>query len=258
MDLFVDLFRQQSMFESVGASLIAFSLFLVRMLAFTHFAPIFSHKSVPSHVRIVLSFMITTMVSTRLMEVPVPEDGYALLYVILVNFILGFIMGFTANILFITIVAGGEMMDASMGFSAAQTFDPGLNSQTTIIGKFFNVLSIVLFFYIGGPEMLLQGLSESVDTFPIYASTLDINIEKIISLCGNIINMGFLLVSPVVLTILVNDIVLGLISRAAPQINAFQISFTIKPSIGVTTLLLILPLFFRTVINFFSHANALF
>ena len=167
-------------------------------------------------------------------------------------------MGFTANILFVTVVAGGEMMDASMGFSAAQTFDPALNAQTTIIGKFFNVLSIVIFFFIGGPEMLLQGLSESVDSFSIYAGNLDINVNKIIALCGNIINMGFLLVSPIIITILVNDIVLGLISRAAPQINAFQISFTIKPSIGVITLLMILPLFFSAVMNFFSHVNSLF
>ena len=257
MDLFTDLFRQ-NLFEGLGASLIAFSLFLVRMLAFTHFAPIFSHKSVAAHVRIVMSFLITTMMAPRLMDIPVPEEGYAMIFAILINFLLGFIMGFTANILFITVVAGGEMMDASMGFSAAQTFDPALNAQTTIIGKFFNVLSIVIFFFIGGPEMLLQGLADSVDGFSIYASNLDINVDKIVTLCGNIINMGFLLVSPVVITILINDLVLGLISRAAPQINAFQISFTIKPSIGVLTLLMILPLFFSAVMNFFSHVNSLF
>ncbi len=257
MDLFTDLFRQNQ-FSAMGASLIAVSLFLVRMLAFTHFAPIFSHKSVPSHVRIVLSFMMTVMMSSRLMDLPVPTEGYALFTAILINFMLGFIMGFTANILFITVVAGGEMMDSAMGFSSAQTFDPGLNTQTTIFGKFFNVLSIVVFFYIGGPEILLQGLSNSVDGFSIYASALDVNIDKIISLCGNIINMGFLLVSPIVITILVNDLVLGLISRAAPQINAFQISFTIKPTIGIITLIMILPLFFRTLINFFSHVKSLF
>ena len=257
MDLFTDLFRH-NIFEGMGASLIAFSLFLVRMLAFTHFAPIFSHKSVASHVRIVMSFMMTAMMSPVLMQTPVPEVGYSLVFAVLVNFILGFIMGFTVNILFITVVAGGEMMDSAMGFSAAQTFDPALNSQTTIIGKFFNLLSIVIFFYIGGPEMLLQGLADSASSFPIYAAELDINVFKIVTLCGNIINIGFMLVSPIIITILVNDLVLGLISRAAPQINAFQISFTIKPSIGVITLLLILPLFFRAVMNFFSNANALF
>jgi len=257
MDLFTDLFRQ-NVFEGIGASLIAFSLFLVRMLAFTHFAPIFSHKSVPSHVRIVLAFLITAMMSPTLMQVPIPPEGYSMIVAVLVNFLLGFIMGFTVNLLFITVVAGGEMMDSAMGFSAAQTFDPALNAQTTIIGKFFNVLSIVIFFYIGGPEILLQGLADSATSFSIYASSLDINVDKIITLCGNIINMGFSLVSPIVITILVNDLVLGLISRAAPQINAFQISFTIKPSIGVITLLMILPLFFRAVINFFSHAGSLF
>lgn len=201
---------------------------------------------------------MTAMMSPILMKIPVPEEGYALIFALLVNFTLGFIMGFTANILFVTVVAGGEMMDASMGFSAAQTFDPGLNAQTTILGKFFNLLSVVVFFYIGGPELLLEGLAQSATSFSIYASALDVNVNKIISLCGNIINMGFLLVSPVVLTILINDLVLGLISRAAPQINAFQISFTIKPTIGVMTLLLILPLFFKALVNFLSHAGSLF
>ncbi len=257
MDLFADLFRQ-NVFASMGSSLIGFSLFLVRMLAFVHFAPILSHKSVPSHVRIVLSFLMTAMMSPKLFDMPVPEEGYSLFFVIFINFIIGFIMGFTANILFITVVAGGEMMDAAMGFSSAQTFDPALNTQTTIFGKFFNVLSIVIFFYIGGPEFLLQGLANSVDSFSVYSSGFDINVNKIITMCGNIINMGFVLASPVVLTILVNDIVLGLISRTAPQINAFQISFTIKPSIGSITLILIMPLFFTALINFFSRINSLF
>ncbi len=257
MDLFTDLFRQ-NVFEGIGYNILAVSLFLVRMLAFTHFAPIFSHKSVPSHVRIVLAFLMTTMVSPRLQEIPLPEDGYSLIFAILINFLLGFIIGFTANILFITVVAGGEMMDASMGFSAAQTFDPALNTQTTILGKFMNTLSIVIFFYIGGPEILLQGLVNSVDTFSIYMTDIDINVPKIITMCGNIINMGFILVSPIVITILINDLVLGLISRAAPQINAFQISFTVKPSVGVITLLLILPLFFRALINFFSNTGSLY
>ena len=257
MELFTDL-MQQNPLASMGISLQAISLLLVRLLAFNHFAPIFSHKSIPAHVRIALSFLLMTMLAPKALAEPIPEEGYSLVFAILSNFLLGFIMGFTANLLFITVVAGGEMMDASMGFSAAQTFDPALNSQTTIIGKFFNVLSIVVFFYIGGPEMLIGGLANSVDNFSIYMTEIDINVPKIIKMCGDIINMGFVLVSPIVITILVNDIVLGLISRAAPQINAFQISFTIKPSIGVITLLMILPLFMSALVNFFSSINGLF
>ena len=64
--------------------------------------------------------------------------------------------------------------------------------------------------------------------------------------------MGFIVVSPIVLTILLNDLILGLISRASPQINAFQISFTIKPMLGLAIFIMILPLYFRGLINLLS------
>jgi flagellar biosynthetic protein FliR/FlhB len=171
---------------------------------------------------------------------------------------MGFVMGFMANILFTIMVAGGEMMDASMGFSSAQMFDPSLGSQTTIFGRFMSMLSVVVFFAVGGPEMLLQGLSNSFEAFSIFNPNVSLNIPKIIHLSGDIIRMGFVIVSPIVLTILVNDLILGLLSRASPQINAFQISFTIKPVLGILILMLILPMFFSTVANIFTSASRLY
>ena len=257
MDLFTGLFRQE-LFSEFGYSVIAVSLVLTRMLAFVHFAPVFSHKSVPAHAKIGMAFLITTMLAPQALDTVIPEDGYSLLYAIGMNFIFGFITGFTANLLFTIVVAGGEMMDAAMGFSAGQMFEPSLGGQTTIIGRFMSMVSIVVFFYVGGPEMLLQGMSNSLESFPIYAMDFDINVFKIIHLTGQIISMGFIIVSPIVLTILVNDIVLGLVSRASPQINAFQISFTIKPSIGVLIWMLIMPLFFSGVANLLSSTSKLF
>lgn len=257
MDLFSNLFRQE-LFAELGYSVIAVSLLLTRLLAFVHFAPVFSHKSVPAHARIGLAFLITTMLAPQALETPIPDDGYSLLFVVILNFLMGFIMGFTTNLLFTIVVAGGEMMDAAMGFSSGQMFDPSLGGQTTIIGRFMSMLSIVVFFSVGGPEMLLEGVANSLDSFPIYSTSLDINVFRIIHLTGQIISMGFIIVSPVVLTILVNDIVLGLVSRASPQINAFQISFTIKPSIGVLVWLLIMPLFFSGVANLFTSTSKMF
>jgi flagellar biosynthesis protein FliR len=120
------------------------------------------------------------------------------------------------------------------------------------------MLSVVVFFAVGGPEMLLQGLSNSFEAFSIFNPNVSLNIPKIIHLSGDIIRMGFVIVSPIVLTILVNDLILGLLSRASPQINAFQISFTIKPVLGILILMLILPMFFSTVANIFTSASRLY
>lgn len=257
MELFTDLYKQ-NLFANLAFSILGPSLLLVRILAFMHFAPVFSHKSVPSHARIAMSIFLTVLLYPKLAEQVIPTEGFSMIYSIMANFALGFVMGFTANILFTIITAGGEMMDASMGFSAAQTFDPSLGSQTTILGKFFGMLAVVIFFSVGGPEMLIQGLANSIDSFSVFNPILSINVDKIIHLSGDIIRMGFILVSPVVLTILINDLVLGLISRAAPQINAFQISFTIKPCIGILIWLLIMPLFFTGISNLFTSSSRLF
>ncbi len=257
MDLFVNLFRH-NLFEQMGGAVVGLGLVMVRILAFMHFAPIFSHKSVPATARIGMTILLTAMLSSRAFAAPVPPEGFSLLFAILVNFTLGFVMGFMSNILFTMVVAGGEMMDAAMGFSSAQMFDPSLGGQTTIFGRFMSMLSVVVFFAVGGPEMLLQGLSNSFESFSIFDPNIKLNIPKIIHLTGDIIRMGFVIVSPIVLTILVNDLILGLLSRASPQINAFQISFTIKPVLGIIIFILILPMFFTTVANLFTSASRLY
>ena len=160
--------------------------------------------------------------------------------------------------MFSIVTAGGEMMDSSMGFSSAQIFDPASGAQTTLIGRFMSSLAIVIFFIVRGPERLIAGLYKSFEIFPLYGAEINYGVDKVISLTGDIISMGFVIISPVVLTILLNDLILGLISRASPQINAFQISFTIKPSLGSIVLILILPLFMGGMFNLFSSASRYF
>jgi len=257
MELFVNAFRH-SFFGDIGLSILAASLVLVRILSFVHFAPVFSHKSVPAYVRIIFAFLLTNLIADYVVVQEIPKEGYSLVYAIMVNIVLGFIMGFVSNLMFTTVVAGGEMMDSAMGFSAAQTFDPSLGSQTTIMGKFMGMLSIVVFFQVRGFEIMLEVLTNSFTRFSLYDPIMNINIAKIIHLSGDIINMGFLIVSPIVITILITDLVLGLISRAAPQINAFQISFTVKPTIGALIWLIIMPLFFTGLANLFLSPSRYF
>ena len=186
---------------------------MVRVLAFLHMAPVFSHKSVNNLSRIGIGLFLTyIMLGTVEMQAP-PEEGYFLPYAIIMNIVFGIVMGFVAKLMFNTITAGGEMMDSSMGLSSGQMFDPSLGSQTTIMGRFMGMLSIVIFFTVGGPEMLIEAIQNSLESFDVYAPSLVINPYRIIHLTGDIITMGFMMVSPVVLTILVNDLVLGLISR---------------------------------------------
>lgn len=257
MLLFANLF-QQELLTQLGEWVVGYSLVFSRIIAFLHTAPVFSHKSFTSMERIGFGVLLSFIFLNSLEAPTPPAEGYYYPYALLLNITLGLIIGFVANLMFATVVAGGEMMDSSMGFSSGQLFDPSLGSQTTIIGRFMSILSIVVFFAVKGPEMLIQGLYNGLQSFNLYDPNISLDIGRLISLTGDIIEMGFIIVSPIVLTILVNDLVLGLVSRASPQINAFQISFTVKPSIGSIIFILTLPLFFSVLMNFFTDPSRLF
>jgi type III secretion protein SpaR/YscT/HrcT len=253
----VDLF-ERDMISMQADWVLAATLIFVRIITFLHVCPIFGHKSFSSLSRIALGILLTAVSLDVLEYQKVPLEGFSLTFVLFQNVVLGFLIGFLVSLAFATITAGGEMMDSSMGFSSGQIFNPSTGSQTTIMGNFMNIFTIVVFFAIGGPEMLLEGLFKSFHSFPLYEMNLSFNVDKFIHLTGEVISMGFILVSPIVLTILINDLVLGLISRASPQINAFQISFTIKPTIGVIMFLITLPLFMSSLANFLSSPSRFF
>lgn len=257
MELLAKFFRQE-IFSHINESLVVASLIFVRVLAFLHTAPVFGHKSISSLCRIGLGIFVTLLLMSAAEAQTPPKEGYYLPFVVMVNVALGLLMGFVTSLLFRIVQAGGEMMDAAMGFSSGQMFDPSIGAQTTIMGRFMTMLSVVVFFSVSGPERILQGLYNSIKSLPLYSPNIAFDVTKIIQLTGDIIEMGFIIVSPVVLTILVNDLVLGLVSRASPQINAFQISFTVKPTIGLIIFLLVLPLFFSSMANLFSSTSRLF
>ncbi len=256
MELLAGFFRQAAL-SSANEYVIASSLVLVRILAFLHMAPIFGHKGISLLTRIGLSIFLTMIILNSIDLPSPPSAGYYLPWAVLVNVSLGLLIGFVAKLMFETVVSGGEMMDSSMGFSSAQTFDPHSGAQTTIMGKFMSSLAIVVFFFVHGPERLIESLYKSFSSVNIYAPSFSVDALRIVHLVGDIISMGFIIVSPIILTIMVGDIILGLISRASPQINAFQISYTIKPSIGVIVFLLIMPLFFMGLFNFFGNSGRL-
>ena len=253
-----DLFFGNEILSGMGEWIISATLIFTRIVSFVHMAPVFSNKSVFSMVRIAFSLILAFIFFDIHPAINLPEEGYYLPFIIFLNVVIGLMIGYISRLMFSIVTAGGEMMDSSMGFSSAQIFDPASGAQTTLIGRFMSSLAIVIFFIVRGPERLIAGLYKSFEIFPLYGAEINYGVDKVISLTGDIISMGFVIISPVVLTILLNDLILGLISRASPQINAFQISFTIKPSLGSIVLILILPLFMGGMFNLFSSASRYF
>ena len=250
----LDLFLSQTqILQELGGIWIVGLLVFTRVLAFASMAPLIGHKSIPGLVKISFAILLTLLIIPSL-QVPseYPKDFY-FVYLIAFNALIGLFIGWISQLVIEICRAAGEMLDMQMGLNAATLFDPGTQTQSTIIGRFFDFIALVIFISIGGMEKVITGLYKSFEKFPIVLSEFDINFFKVLHATSDVIGMSFVIVSPIIITILVVDLILGLMSRAAPQINAFQISFSIKPALGLILMLLLLPALLQIFAGLFSN-----
>lgn len=157
-------------FPTMNTYLMAGFFVFARMLGFFRFCPIFNRKDIPALVKIPFALIITfTIVPFLHPEKCLTEcDSFALS--ILLNFVVGAMIGYMAQLITIAIDCGAEMINMQMGLSSATTLDPTTSSQVSILTKMISLMGIIIFINLGGVYWLFKALLRSFEIFPMYAS----------------------------------------------------------------------------------------
>lgn len=241
-------------FPEFNAGLSAGLIIFARMIGFVKFAPILSRKEFPMLTKIAFSIIMTIILIGLIGPTPIPDKSSLILSLGL-NAIFGSIIGFIANAIFAAINAGGDMINMQMGLSSAVMFDQSTKSQSSVFGTFLGLFGAVLFMQIGGMYWLIQALVRSFEIFPLYSTVLPLaqilSMDYLIMITANVLYVGLQIASPVLLATLGQDIILGIISKTAPQINVFQLSFLFKPIMGAAIMIIILPMLVNIVTDYF-------
>ncbi|MBI3591527.1 MAG: flagellar biosynthetic protein FliR [Candidatus Melainabacteria bacterium] len=254
-----DIFLNQTkLLEQFGGVWIIGLLVFTRTMGFAATAPLIGSKQIPALVKISFAIVITLIIFPLIDVPPEYPRNYEFIYYIVINATVGMLVGWISSLILEIGRVAGEMLDMQMGLNAATMFDPVTQSQTTIVGHFFEFIALTIFISVGGMEKTLEGLYKSYNTFPVVFEQINFNLDKIIKATAELIAIGFLIVSPIVVIILAVDLILGLMSRAAPQINAFQISFSIKPTLGLLLLMVLLPALLEIFAKLFNNPNRYF
>lgn len=229
-------------------------IIFARMMGFVRFAPVLNRKEIPSVVKIGLAFLLSVTFVMILHPKEIPAHGDLLLAIIL-NIAVGAMMGYMAQLVLSAVEAGGDMINMQMGLSSAMVLDPTTSSQISLMGRYFGFIGILIFLKIGGAYWLFQAFVKSFELFPIYSTSIPldkiVNMDYLIKLSSNVLYIGLQLASPVLLATLGQDIILGVISKTAPQVNVFQLSFLFKPVFGAAILIWILPMLVNVISDYF-------
>lgn len=252
MDNFIVQFAK--LFPALDAALADGLIVFARMLGFIALAPIFSRKEIPMLAKIGFAFILTITITSVLHPAPPPANNSLILSIVL-NIAVGAMIGYMARLILIAIDAGADMINMQMGLSSAMVLDPTTQSQISILEKYFSMFGILIFIQLGGVYWLFQAFMRSFEVFPIYAVSIPlakiVNMDYLIQMSSNVLYMGLQIASPVLLATLAQDIILGIISKTAPQVNVFQLSFLFKPVLGAAIMIWILPMLVNIISDYF-------
>ena len=137
-----------------------------RLLGFIRFAPIFNRKEIAGIVKIAFAFLLTIMI-TPILKPGMPPSEISPILLLLLNFAVGAIIGYIAQVLILAIESGGDMINTQMGLSSAMVMDPSTNSQTSILSRVITLLGLIIFMELGGFYWMINALIRSFEIFPI-------------------------------------------------------------------------------------------
>ena len=228
---------------SIEPQLWALVFVMVRIGAAFVVAPVFGAVGVPLNVRVALSAAIGILVlGSHPVAAPPTVFSAATFISIAGEALVGFSLGFVLQIAFAGPLVASEVIGTSMGLGFAQTIDPVNGHSTPALGQFFSVMLTLLFLSLDGHLVLVDLLVRSYDVLPPGAAWLSADKIKGVALFGGYAFVaGLMLALPVGFLLLCLNIIVGMMSRAAPSLNLFAVGLPASVAVGVVALAIAFP-----------------
>lgn len=211
----------------IDAWIVAFIFPLTRILAFIATAPLWSSAGIPRRTRLILAIAIAVAITPSLPPMPVVQpSSLPGLWILLQQMLIGIGMGFAAKIVFTAFDLAGEFIGFQMGLGFATFYDPLNSSQTPVIAEFFGLITLLLFLSMNGHLLYLATLAQSFTAIPVSATPLGAaSWLNLVELGSKIFSAGLLLALPIMVALMITNIALAVLTRAAPQLNIFALGF---------------------------------
>ncbi|MCU1437982.1 MAG: flagellar biosynthetic protein FliR [Naasia sp.] len=207
----------------------AVSLAGVRMIAFLVIAPPFSYNGIPLQVKGMLAVALAILVAPRVTEGYTSLDTGPFLLALVTQLIIGALLGFLVYLLFAAIQSAGGLIDLFAGFQLAQAFDPGSFVNGAQFTRLMHLVALALLFGSGGYELILGGFVRTFDALPVTgAFEMRDFAPQLVDGVSQMFLAAVQIAGPILLVLFLADVGLGLLTRVAPQMNAFAMGFPLK------------------------------
>ncbi len=224
--------------------IVAFGLIFLRIFAFLIAWPVFGVNSVPMPMKILFAIILSMLFfpQAHLENFDLIKFSDQLYLICIREIFVGLFLGFLLRMFFYSVNIAGEIIGLSTGLSSAQIFNPSLGSQTNVLENFQLLIATLFLLAMNGHHMFIQGLASSFDLVPVTSITLNSQVFSSVSLMmSEIFVMGFKMAAPIVVSLLLANLALGVLGRTIPQLNVFVLSMQLTIILGIFIMILTLP-----------------
>jgi type III secretory pathway component EscT len=214
-----------------------------RSLPLVWLIPAFSGPAVPVGVRLALGIALSGLCLPALSG-RVPEEP-AVSWILLAarEVLVGCVMGFICACWFRGAEVAGRLVDLLRGADLAVMVTPTGRGRSSPFAALMLLIAVVIFFEIGGPGHLCVALTRSYEAVPLAAPAFGVAnswsiVVAVILASAKLFEAALGLCAPVVVSLLLADLVMGLLGRAVPQIPADSLVGPLKALLGVGVVLL--------------------
>jgi flagellar biosynthetic protein FliR len=212
---------------------------VMRIGGFVLAAPIASEKTIPTLSKVLMTMALAFLLAPL---APVPAGlsifSGAGAVTAVQELLIGVAIGMVVQLVFEALTFAGQTISMTMGLGFATLYDPQRGVSVAVIGQLFTILGTLTYLSIDGHLVLLAALANSFQTLPIGAANVDRSFLLAVAAWGmGIFETGIAVALPAVIALVIVNMALGVVMRAAPQLNLFGIGFAITMAVGFFMLL---------------------
>ena len=229
-------------FQLSEALISGYLLALVRATAWLFIVPPFGGRTIPVQVKLGFAAALAMTVGPRIAGHAPPLEVAPLIGAAVLQVFAGFALGYVGVILFSVVQAAGGMIDAFSGFTMAQLVDPTSNGMVSVFGRFYQVLAMTMLFTINGHILIVRGFLASFDATSLNRVDLSRMVDLLTGDIGRFLVAALEIAAPLVCALLLTEVALGVLAKAAPNMNIFMLGMPLKMLVTITLAAVAIPL----------------
>lgn len=232
------------MFLSVN-SFLTYFLVVVRIGAMFLLLPVYNSSLVNSTLKMYIALLVGVLVFPHVTVVNIANTNPILVGIVVAKeAIIGILLALASKILFEGVLLGAQLMTTQMGLSMASMYDPQLGEQVTTLGQVYNITMILIFILGGGIVLEYKAMMMSFKIIPVGAFIINFNVFTYVAIMfGKIFSVSLQIFAPIFVTLLVVNVMIGIIGKLVPQMNLLVSGIPMQITSGLFIIVMTMPYF---------------